>query len=202
MEPATYPARVVHIIDLGMQEQRAYADKVKPPVNMVAFTYEFADEFLKDEDGNDIEDKPRHLTEMMPIYQLSADKAKSTLRYNALDPAGAFDGDFSALVGLPCLVTVVHNPNKKTGGVYENIGGISPMREKDAAKAPELVYPPLTFDLDEPDLAVFEQFPQFVRDRITNGLEYEGSKLYDLMGSSAPAAKPAEADEDGDDNPF
>ena len=54
LDPGTYPARVVHIVDLGVQEQRPFGDKVKPPVNMITFTYEFADEFLKDENGKDI----------------------------------------------------------------------------------------------------------------------------------------------------
>jgi hypothetical protein len=190
-----------------VQEQRPFGDKVKPPVNMITFTYEFADEFLKDENGKDIEDKPRHLTEMMPVYQLTAEKAKSTARYLALDPGNVYKGDFAALVGTPCLVTIVHNPNKKTGGVYENIGGISPMREKDANKAPELVYPALTLDLDEPNLEVFKQFPQFVQDKITRGIEFEGSLLYDLLdevdqipkNDMVSAGGPADA---GEENPF
>jgi hypothetical protein len=182
MEPATYPARTVCLADLGVQEQRPFQGKEKPPVNMIAITYEFSDEFLKDEDGNDIPDKPRWLTEMMPIYQLSADKAKSTLRYNALDPKNVHSGDFSALVDIPCLVTVVHNPNKKTGGVYENIGGVSPMRDKDAQKAPPLVSSTAVFDMDAPDLEVYQALPPFIQKKIVGGLEYDGSPLYELLG--------------------
>jgi len=182
MEPGTYPARTVGMVDLGLQSRPAFQGVDKPPVNMIAMTYEFVDEFLKDEEGEDKVDKPRHLTEMMPMYNLSAEKAKSTARYKALDPSNVHKGDFSKVVDVPCMVTVVHNPNKVTGGVYENIGGITPMREKDAVKCAELVNGTRLFDLDEPTVEGFEALPPFVQKKIKGGLEYVGSKLYDMLG--------------------
>ena len=181
MEPGSYPARTVCMVDLGLQAQPDWMGKPKPPNHMIAITYEFVDEFLKDEDGEDIEDKPRWLTEMITVYPLTAEKAKSTARYTALDPKLEFAGDFSKIIDVPCMVTIVHNPNKKTGGVYENIGGVTPMREKDAKKCPPLVNDSLVFDLDEPDLGVFDALPGFIQNKITDGLEYEGSVLYELL---------------------
>src|SRR5690554_5331156 len=112
MEPGTYPARVVQIIDLGLQNQRPFQGQEKPPAREIAITYEFVDEFMKDENGEDQEDKPRWLTEIMPLHNLSSERAKSTQRYNALDPNMVYDGDFSQLVDTPCNVTVVQNPGK------------------------------------------------------------------------------------------
>ena len=100
MEPATYPARTVCMVDLGLQAQKPWQGKDRPPVQMIALTYEFADEFLKDEDGNDIEDKPRWLTEMLNFYPLTAERAKSTARYNALDPSNVHNGDFSKIADV------------------------------------------------------------------------------------------------------
>ncbi len=206
MEPATYPARTVCMVDLGLQAQRPWQGKDRPPVQMIALTYEFADEFLRDEDGNDIEDKPRWLTEMISFYPVTAERAKSTARYNVLDPTNVHNGDFSKIVDVPVMVTVVHNPNKKTGGVYENIGGIAPMREKDAKGAPQLVNVPLVFDLDEPELDVFEALPKFVQDKIRAGLEFEGSKLYGMLAldDSIPFDGEESVDEtlEGDENPY
>lgn len=59
LEPGVYPARLVQLIDLGVQPQRPFQGKDKPPAQEIMITYEFTDEFLKDEDGNEIEDKPR-----------------------------------------------------------------------------------------------------------------------------------------------
>ena len=89
LEPGTYPARLVQVVDLGVQAQRPYQGKEKDPVQEILLTYEFVDEFLKDEDGNEETDKPRWLSESMPLFNLSSERAKSTLRYNALDPCGS-----------------------------------------------------------------------------------------------------------------
>ena len=204
MEPGTYPARTVCMIDLGLQDGGSWQDKKKPPVNKIALTYEFVDEWLKDEDGNDMKDKPKWLTEMMPFYSLGADKAKSTKRYLALDPKNVHEGDFSMILDVPCMVTVVHNPNKKKPGqVWENIAGVTAMREKDAAKCDPLVNDTLIFDLDDPDVEVFTKLPKFIQAEIKKGLEYEGSKLYGLLGDeSAPEAEGDVSEDTGEDTPY
>ena len=144
IEPGTCPARLVQIIDLGLQAQRAFQGKEKPPANEIMLTYELVDEFMKDEEGNDIEDKPRWISETLPFFGLFADKAKSTKRYFALDPNNDHDGDFAKLIGIPCNVTVVNNSvGDKT---YDNVAAVTTMRERDAAKCPDLVNPPKVFD--------------------------------------------------------
>ncbi len=182
MEPGTYPARTVAIVDLGLQPQSAWQGKDRAPVYKIAFTYEFVDEFLKDDEGKDLKDKPRWLTEVMPIYNTSAERAKSTARYKVLDPENKYNGDFSKLTNIPVMVTVVHNPNnKKPGSVWENIGEVSAMRQKDAEKCPPLVNKALVFDMDTPDFEVFKALPKFVKKLIVESLEFEGSKLEKLM---------------------
>lgn len=192
VDPGTYPARLVAVVDLGKQAQPPYQGQEKPPVYKILVTYEFLDEFMKDEDGNDIPDKPRWMSETFPLYSLDSEKAKSTKRYNAVDPNHVHNGDWVALLGSACLITVVHNPGTgaNTGKVFANIGNVSPMREKDAAKAPALVGEPLAFDLDNPDMEVFEQLPNWTQDKIKSNLEFPGSKLEKLL-SNAPAKKPA-----------
>lgn len=208
MDAGTYPARIVNMVDLGMQGQRPYQGKEKPPVNMISLTYEFVDEFMQDEDGNDLTDKPRWLTEMMPIYSLGAEKAKSTLRYLALDPKSVHKGDFSKIVDVPCQVTVIHNPNKKVPGkVYENIGGVSLMREKDADKCAPLVNPSIIFDMDAPVMEDFAALPEFIQKKVREGINYEGSILDGMLGGEGAGAGEAKADDappldDGDENPY
>ena len=55
IEPGTYPGRLVQLIDFGLQPQRPYMGKDKPPAQEIGLTYELVDEFMKDDDGNDIE---------------------------------------------------------------------------------------------------------------------------------------------------
>ena len=189
------PARVVQIIDLGLQPE-SYQGEEKAPCREISVTYELVDEFCVDEEGNIQEDKPRWLSERFCLKNLKAEKAKSTLRYNAIDPAGKHDGDFTALIGEPCVVNVVHNAGsgKNAGKTYNNVGSVSAIRPKDAGKIPPLVNKPTVFLTDEPDAEVFNSLPEFIREIIKNNLEFNGSALQKVLGGK-PAAKAAPAPE-------
>lgn len=205
LDPGVYPTRLVQLIDLGLQPQRPYQGQDKPPAQEIMMTYEFVDEFLKDEEGNDVEDKPRWYSETLPFYGLEADRAKSTQRYNALDPTGEFGGDFVKCLGVPVNVTLVHNQNGEK--LYVNIANIAAMRPRDAAKCPPLVNDPKYFDLDDPDINIFGSLPEWIQDKIKNNLNYKGSKLEALLsGQPAKEEKKAEQappqDDEDDDRPF
>ena len=179
LEPGTYPGHLVLVVDLGLQPGQIWQGVQKPPANQLLLTYEFVDEFLLDEDGQEIKDKPRWLSETMVLYNLEAEKAKSTLRYNVLDPNHVHKGDFSQLVGAPCNITVVQNPKK--GRVYENIAGISAMRSKDVMKCPPLINKAMSFDLDVPNMEVFSSLPNWMQKKIVSNLEFKGSKLEGML---------------------
>jgi hypothetical protein len=196
LEAGAYPARVVQIIDLGVQAQRAYQGQEKPPKPEVYITYELLDVFMKDKDGNDLEDKPRWISERIPLSSLDADLAKSTKRYLALDPGKEFGGDFTQLINAPCLVTVALN--KKDGRVYENVAQVGQMRPKDAAKAPDLKNPPKVFVMDAPDVEVFQSLPEWLQKLIQQGLKYKGSPLDKKLSGGVSKADEAIVVEEDD----
>ncbi len=182
LESGSYPGRLVLVVDLGLQNQRDYQGEKKPPAREILLTYEFADEFMKDEDGEDITDKPRWLSESFPLYNLDSERAKSTLRYKALDPKIEYGGDFLKVIGEPVNITVVQNPNKKNPErPWENVAGITTMREKDQKKAPDLMNIPRGFDLEAPDLEDFMALPKWIQKRILENLEFRGSLLERML---------------------
>lgn len=187
MEAGTYPARVVQVIDFGVQEQRPYKGTAKPPAQMVYLTYEFLDEFCKDENGDDQEDKPRWLSESIPLLSLEADLATSTKRYKALDPDENFGGDFTLLVDAPCMVTI--NQYESAGQTRNGVSSVAPMRPKEAAKAPELVNPPKVFLIDAPDMEIFKSLPDWMQEKIKESLEFTGSALDEALNGDKPAPK-------------
>lgn len=208
IEPGSYPSRIVQVIDLGLQAQRPYQGKEKPPANEIMITYELLDEFYVDKDGNVQEDKPRWISETLPLYNIKQDKAKSTQRYNAADPENKYDGDFSQIVDACVNIAIVHNVvGDKT---YTNVAGINAMRAKDAAKAPALKNPPKVFDTEDPDMEVFGSLPERVQEKIKSNLRYQGSKLQALVdGKPAPKKEHPQApeqeekdDDDSDDKPW
>lgn len=194
LESGTYPARLVQVILLGTQAQRPYKGQDKPPALELYLTYEFLDEFMKDEEGNDIEDKPRWLSERVPFYNLEIERAKSTKRYYALDPTGKYDGDWSKLLGAPVMVTVItaEGKGKNTGKVFNNIASTSAMREREAAKAPDLINPPKVFDFYEPDMEVFNSLPDWLKEVIKEAVDFGGSALEIAIqdGDEIPLDKP------------
>jgi len=216
IEAGVYPARLVQLIDLGLQAQKAYQGKDKAPAQEIMLTYELVDEFMKDEEGNDIPDKPRWISETLPFYGMFADKAKSTQRYNAFDPKNEYEGDFSKAVGSAINIAVVNN--SVGDKIYDNIGNASTMRPRDAQQCPDLVNPAKVFDLDNPDMEVFNSLPEWVRKKIQGNLNYAGSTLQQLLeigdkkeqpaqGNKAPVKAPKKAvlespDEEDNDTPY
>ncbi len=213
IEPGVYPGRLVQIIDLGVQPQREYKGTAKPPIQEIMLTYELVDEFMKDEEGNDVDDKPRWVSENFPLHNLKADLAKSTKRYLAFDPTEAYDGDWAKCISQPINITMVQNKNGDK--IYDNVANIAAMRPKDAANCPELVNPTKIFDLDEPDMEVFNSLPQWIRDKISTNLNFKGSPLEAAMAKQPkeekkeekekPAKKsraPVVEEDDAEDNPY
>lgn len=188
LEAGTYPARLVQVVDLGLQPQRPWQGEEKPPKPEVHFTYELLDEFLLDEEGNDLEDKPRWQSETLPMNSLDSDLAKSTQRYYALDPSEEKGGDWVELLGTPCMVTITAQKDKKgkeddDGNtiIYNNIASVQTMRDKDAKKASPLVNEAKAFDMEDPDMEVYFSLPDWIRNKIKESLEFSGTALADSL---------------------
>lgn len=203
IEADVYPGRLVQIIDFGLQAQKPFQGQEKKPVQEIMLTYELSDCFMVDEEGNELEDKPRWVSEVLPFYGLFADKAKSTQRYKAFDPTEEFEGDFSKCIGLPCNITIVNN--KKGDKVYTNVANVAAMAARKAAALPELKNEPKVFDLDAPDLEVFNKLPKWIQEKIQSNLNYKGSKLEALLGGKQPEKKkevPKKQEAKADNPPF
>lgn len=204
-----HAARLVQVIDLGLQPQRPYKGNAKEPRHSLYVTYEFSHVFLVDEEGNENQELPRWISEEFGLFPMSSDRAVSTKRYLALDPKEVHKGDWAKLVGSGCSVLVVNNPDREDKSrIYSNVGNVTPAPRMPGYVQPELVNDPVVFDLDNPDVEVFKALPQFLQDKIKGNLNYEGSKLQALLGEAghhavakaAPTPPPAVATEE--DNPY
>lgn len=185
LEAGSYPAQLLSVIDLGIQPQ-SFKGEEKKPQREIMLWYELADEFLKDENGEDNPEKPRVLSERFPLYPLSSERAKSTQRYSVMDPQIEHDGDFSMLVGVPVMLTVIQNPSRKNPGViYNNIAGIAPMRAKEADKMPELVNDSMVFDLEDPDIEKWGRLHEWVQNIIKGGIGFNTSRLAGMLNTDA-----------------
>ena len=180
LEAGTYPGRVLGITDMGLQPMKAYRGEEKQPRHKVAFSYEMSDAFMEDDEGNEDPKRPYVITEILPLYPISSERAKSTQRYTVLDSDLQFGGDFSKLVSLPVNVVIVQNPDNQ-GKIWNNVANLTSMRAKEKDNLPDLVNSPFVFDLDEPDMEVYEKLYPWLKRIIETNLEFGGSKLEALL---------------------
>lgn len=154
IEVGNYPSRLAQIIDLGrhyrdkwVDGQGYVADTDRPPVGYIMLTYELCTEFMKDEQGNDIEDKPRWLSESIPLLPLDSELATSTKRYLAFDRPKKYGGDWTELLGHPCTLTVAHTKKGRA-----KVGSVTPPMK--GLQVPEPKNAPKFFDTTAPDVEI------------------------------------------------
>lgn len=202
VEAGNYLARLVQVVDLGLQNQRPFKGEEKPPAHVVMFTYELCTEFMKDEDGKDMEDKPRWISETFPFHNMKADLAKSTRRIKAIDSTGSCNGNVGDMLGMACTVTVVNNVNKKDPTkVYVDVGNVTPPMK--GIPVPELKNDTRLFELEEPDMGVFKTLPEWIQNKLKENLNFNGSALQKALGAApAKAEEPEEEEEEDEGNPY
>ncbi len=200
LEAGNYLARVVQVYDLGLQAQKPYMGQEKPPAHMLSITYELVTEFCKDEKGEDMEDKPRFISETFPLRHISVELATSTKRLKAIDPKGEAGGDFTKLIGMSCTVTIVQDigKGKHAGKIFTSIGAVTPPMK--GIPVPELINDPRVFVLDDPDLEVFNNIPEWLQNKIVANLNFSGSKLEKLLTGGSSSVEEKEPDTQEDDN--
>ncbi len=164
---ATMMARLVQLIDLGHQPGYEYGSETVKSNYKVTFTYELPGSLM--EDG-----RPHFLSEDLNY----SDHEKSTMyaRVAALDPTGALTASGKSgyalqnLIGVPCMVAIKHNDKgwAKVKDVVSAPEGII---------VPELFNTPVIFNMDEPDMLVYNKFSDFVKGKLKNALDLQDTEL-------------------------
>lgn len=162
VEPGVYIAICVGVLDLGEQ----YSEKFKNYRNEVQFVWELCGETVE-VDG---EKKPRQLSRTFSV----ASGKKSNLRgfisgWNGIQYS---DDQFSDLdlfgqVGKACQLNVVLNDT----GEYANVDSVIPLPK--GMPAPTTNTAPVLWNMDEWDDKVFEELPDWVKDKIKKSTQYQ-----------------------------
>lgn len=182
-------ARLVQVIDFGLQTQRPYKGEEKPPAYEVLLTFEFPEERIE-QDG---ESRPMWKSKRL---KLSSDERSTCYKfYTKMDPENKHRGDFGKLIGKEIAVFISHDKGngKNANIVFDNISDVAPLMR--GMKVPPLENDPVVFDLTSPNLEVFESLPDWMQNIIKENLEYDGSKLERaLMGQETRFTARAEGD--------
>ncbi len=98
--------------------------------------------------------------------------------------------DITALLGVPCMLSIIHVTSKKNGNTYANIGGISGLPQ--GVKCPPQINPSREFNFNEKfDLDYVESLPNFIKDKIKSSKQYNARIEY--MNSAEETKKQAVA---------
>jgi hypothetical protein len=175
VEDGTYPARIVQIIDFGMQietdwktnEPKTYEDgnlMIKPKAWI---NFELPDETIE----IDGVERPRRYGKE---YTISAhEKSAMAALIKAVDSKGtATNGgkNISGLLGLPAMLAIGSTSSGKA-----KVSGVSGVPK--GMQVGELQNEEVLFDLDNGTVEVYNTLPKWMKDRITNGEGFDSTKF-------------------------
>lgn len=156
-------------------------------------------ELLEDDEGEKVRMEDGQPYIIFNSYKLSMHQ-KSALRKHleawrgkkfTEDEAAGFD--LSKLLGQACKLQVVHTDSKDGQRTYANISAIMTTKKK-----PEGVNELISFSVEDPDMEVFNDLPEWLQDKIENSPEWTA----DDTESGAEEASAEEDKIDIQDVPF
>lgn len=185
VEDGAYPARVVSIIDFGMQyatdyktgEVKKYDDGNDVIQHKVWINFEFPTETIE-VDG---ENKPRWYGKEFTVSNHEKSALFSLLK--AIDPKGENTNkgrNVKGMLGLPAMVTIGSTSSGKAKIV--SVSGVPKGMQVDSLQNPEQF-----FDLDSDDVEAFEKLPDWMQKRITEGVDFDSTKFYQAVNKKDAA---------------
>ncbi len=162
-------ARLVGLIDLGHQPGYIWKGEAMDSKYKVVFTYELVGSFM--EDG-----RPHWVSEDVNVSDFVGDGLTSKMmkRVMALDPSGVLSDNgknLKELIGLPCMVTITYNDKG-----YPKIDAV--VSAPVGFPVAELVNDTIIFNMDNPNMDIYNKLPEFTQKKIKSALDLEDTPLY------------------------
>lgn len=193
LEDGTYMARIVNIIDLGVQEDTYEGEK--KIAHKIFVQFEFPTEMITIND----EEKPRWLGKDFAVSL--HEKATLVKLVSAADPDGSKTRkgrNLKALLDLPLMVTVgsTNTGNAKIAGMARLMKGMT---------VPPLANPLVFFDLDGDDVEAFNKLPEWMQEKIKASIDFEDTLFAKALKSGCEKKKEKDSGgvaDMGDDIPY
>jgi hypothetical protein len=193
MPAGVYLARCFSMIEIGTVTSEYKG--VEKSLKKIRITWEFPEELkvFKEENG----EQPYVISQEFTLSMYEKANLRKFLeawrgKGFTEDQAKAFD--VTALLGVPCNISVIHNPSKKDASiVYANIGSISPLKKSE--KCPAQINPTFMLSYTDWDDEKFNSLPDFIKDEMKKTPEYQALKN---PGSFESNSAPTTEDESSD----
>jgi hypothetical protein len=152
------------MIELGTREEEIEGKKKKR--HKVLLNWELTDERTEDDE----------IVTISKEYTLSMSE-KSNLRKDltswrgkAFEPEQAREFDITVLLGVPCMLNVIHCVAKSSGNIYDKISSIGSLPK--SIPKPVQINDNYEFCLDPFDQEKFDKLPDFITDKIKKSDQY------------------------------
>lgn len=195
----THVATCVSLIDYGTSLD-SYQGGPMRPKRKVWIEWEASEEIREDGEG-----KKFCLTVSKTLTanlgkDASLRKILDSWRGKPFTPEELKGFDLKNIINKPCLISIIHEPKADGSGMRAVISSVSSLM-KGMAK-PTQINPTRVLDMDNFDVNVFNDLPDFLKKEIEKSDEYKALKNPgndDAVRSTFPAA---DTDEDGSPLPF
>ena len=162
--PGTHIARCYQVVDLGTQKTVWKGEEKKQ--HKIFLGFELPDELMSD--GRPFAVGNRYTLSLSEKANLRG--VLEAWRGQPFTEEEANGFDIEKLLGVPCMVNVVHNTTN--GKTYANIAGIVKLPKN--TKCPDPVNPPVKFSFENFSNEQFQALPEWLRKAIIQADEYSG----------------------------
>ena len=169
VEAGNYVARCYSMIHIGTCTEEIMG--VKKDLNKVRLTWELPTEtkVFKEENG----EQPYVLSKEFTLSMHEKASLRATLeawRGKGFTEDEAKSFDVTKLLGVPCMVNVIHKVSK-AGKTFADIKGVTPMPK--GLQCPPQINPTFEFSVLEFDEDKFNTLPDFLKDKIKSSKEFK-----------------------------
>ena len=186
-------ARCVKMVHIGTAEETIQG-KVKK-LNKVKLYWELPDEthVFKEEYGAEPFMVSKEYTLSMSD-RANLRKDLESWRGKGFTEKQASNFDITVLLGIPCMINVIHRTAKSSGNEYVVVSGITPLPKR--VECPEQIIPSFEFNFDE-KFSNFDELDEWTQGKIKETDEYKAK----VNSNETETVEDAPADE-FDDMPF
>ena len=85
--------------------------------------------------------------------------------------AEASNFDITKLIGVPCMLNIIHKASKDGLRVYANLAGVTPLPK--GFNCPDAITPQRILSFDNWDQETFISLPDWLADKISNSVQYK-----------------------------
>lgn len=192
VEAGTYPARCYSMIHIGTTKENIMGEEKW--LNKVRITWELPTELKEFKQGEG--EKPYVISKEFTLSMNEKANLRKFLegwrgKGFSEDEAKAFD--ITALLGKPCMISVIHKVSKK-GNTYAEISSCSTLPK--SMTCPPQINASLELNYtDSWDNVEFSKLPDFIKDKMTQSKEFKAMMNPESIDATNGVEEPVAADD-------